>query len=80
MTRFRAFRGMQSRISAELTAGLYCVAQPQGRSHFTSDRRTAHNNADDVRELLRKYGCAGVHQVGVQFLDGNQWLDCQLGR
>ena len=71
---------MQSRMSAELTAGLFCVTQAQGRAHFTSDRRTALDSAERVRELLRANGLSGVHNVRAQWLDGNVWRDCQLGR
>lgn len=71
---------MTNRTDRELTASLFCVGQPQGRAHFTSDRRVALDSADDVRELLRKDGLSGVHNVRAQWLDGNVWRDCLVPR
>lgn len=67
-------------FDSELTAGLFCVAGAWGRAHFTSDRRTAHNDAADVRDAMRAAGCPGVHNVRAQWLDGNTWRDCRAGR
>jgi len=65
----------------ELTAGLFCVTQAHGRAHFTSDRIVALDAAEQVRELLRRGGLSGVHNVGTAYLGAdNQWHPCRRGR